>query len=66
MKKESAIKKLEKHLKQGKSVTGLQALNWWRLYRLSDAIHKLRRKGLNIKTTMVKRGNKEYARYEAL
>ncbi len=62
----SAIQKLKNHLEKGKSVTGLQALRWWGLYRLSDAIHKLRRKGLNIKTTMVKRGNKEYARYETL
>lgn len=57
------------HLKTRKrGITGLEALNLYGLYRLSDAIFKLRQEGYNIVTTIEERedkyGNKvSYARY---
>ena len=60
----SAQEKLLKRLQSGKTVTGLQALNWWGLYRLSDAVWKLRKKGYDVQTKMKQRGKKVYAQYK--
>jgi len=42
-----------KHLKTGGTITGLEALNNFGIYRLSSVIYKLRKKGFKIKTEMV-------------
>jgi hypothetical protein len=58
--KTSKQKQVEDHLKAGKSITGIYALNMFNLYRLSSAINRLRNKGLNIKTDK----SKGYAVYK--
>lgn len=60
---ETKMKKLSKHLAEGKSVTGMSALRDFNLYRLSAYIHILRKQGRNIKTEMCKRKNTIYAKY---
>jgi len=57
----SKTQKLLKHLQSGRPITGVQALNKFGLYRLSDAIHKLRKRGHTILTEDV--GKEKYARY---
>lgn len=46
--------KVLKHLQEGKTLTQLEALYAGMGFRLSDKIFKLRAKGHNITTTMVK------------
>ncbi len=41
------------HLKSGKSITGLEALRLYGLYRLSSVVHILRDRGYHIRTDMV-------------
>jgi len=49
MKKESQLKKVKTHLKNGKSITPIDALNLYGSFRLAALIHTLRHKeGLNI------------------
>ena len=50
-------------LKSGKKVTPLTALSEAKTLRLSGRIMELRQSGLNIKTTMIKVGNKHVASY---
>jgi hypothetical protein len=57
----SKAKEIEKHLKTGRSISGLQAIAMYRVYRLSSVIHKLRKKGYKIKTTMIE--NEEGIKY---
>lgn len=61
------IEKLRKHLLKGAAVTPKQALYWWRYYRLSSGIHRLKKSGLSIKTDIIYRfenGERiSYARY---
>ena len=60
----SKIGKLRKHLESGKTVTGLQAINWWEYYRLSDGIYKLRNKGLAIECNEIRKPDgTTYGRY---
>lgn len=40
------------YLLSGKSITGIQALELFGIYRLSDCIHVFRKNGYNIKTIM--------------
>jgi hypothetical protein len=44
---------IRKHLEAGHSITGLEAIDRYRLYRLSSVINRLRREGLEIETTMI-------------
>lgn len=39
---------IEKFLKDGNSLTGIQALEKFNVYRLSSVIHRMRRKGINV------------------
>ena len=57
----SKTQKVLKHLQLGKTITGLQAISKFGLYRLSDSIHKLRNRGHNIVTEEV--GEERYGRY---
>lgn len=54
------------HLKKGNTITGLEAIRLFGLYRLSSAIHQLREKGYNIHTEMVQENGEEYGRYSLL
>lgn len=51
------------HLKEGRPITPLDALNAYGCFRLSARIYELRQEGYNIKTESVEIGDKEYAKY---
>lgn len=63
MKTESQNLTLKKHLKSGKSIAPLQALNLYGIYRLSARINDLRNDGMNVKTTMIYEHPIKYAKY---
>ena len=50
------------HLKK-KSITPIEALNLYGCFRLAARISDLRNDGYNIKTTIIKNGQKRYAKY---
>lgn len=49
----SKQEEIEKHLLSGQSITGLQAIDLFKVYRLSSVINRLRRKSIPIETTMI-------------
>lgn len=52
------------HLEAGKTITPMKALNVYSIYRLSDAIFKIRESGHNVITINCKDENgKKYAKY---
>lgn len=53
------------HLRRTGSITPLQALEKYHVYRLSSVIHRLRKEGWKIKTVMVKApySDVEFAKY---
>jgi len=53
---------IKKHLQKGKSLTPMEALRKWGCWALSSRIAELR-KNMNIKTEMVTKGNKTFAKY---
>jgi hypothetical protein len=55
--------KVKEHLKSGQSITGLEALQLYGLYRLSSLINKLRGQDWPIKTVIVEAGSLRYAKY---
>ena len=54
-----------KHLRDNK-ITSIEALNLYGVFRLADIIFKLRDKGHNIGTVMIKKGAKRFAEYELI
>ena len=60
---QSQSKKILAHLKAGKTITPLQALNLFGCMRLSARIYDLNEKGHNIKSEMISIGKKRFARY---
>jgi len=58
----SKAQKILAHL-QKKSITGLQALDLYGVYRLSSVINRFRKKGHNIKTEMINKAEETYAKY---
>lgn len=60
---ESQNKAVLAHLEQGKTITSIEALNLYGCFRLGARIHNLRESGYNIKTNMVKQGEKRFAEY---
>lgn len=58
--KHSKHQRVKQHLISGYTISGVEALNMFGLYRLSSAINKLRNRGLNIQTKITAKG---YARY---
>lgn len=44
-------------------ITAMEAVIFYKIMRLSSRINDLKKRGYNIKTTMVQHGNKRYARY---
>jgi len=53
--------KVEAYLRAGNTITPLEALKLFGLMRLGAVIHRLRRRGMNITTTL--RGKEQYAEY---
>ena len=52
-----------KHLRTGKSVNPLMALDRWGCFRLAARILELKEAGYRIETHLVKTGSKRYAAY---
>lgn len=52
-----------KHLKSGKTLTALQALNWYGVFRLAARVLDLKAAGHDIITTPIQRGAKRFASY---
>jgi len=61
---EAQTRQVLKHLEDGSTITPIQALNLFGVFRLADVIFKLRNKGYDIKTTIVKQGRKRFAEYK--
>lgn len=51
------------HLKSGKSLTPVEALNFYGCFRLAARIDDLRKSGHFIETEIIKKDGKKYARY---
>ena len=60
---ESQSQTILAHLKSGKSITPLDALNLFRCFRLSGRIYDLQKQGHKIKHELVTEGGKTFARY---
>jgi hypothetical protein len=56
---------IRKHLQAGHSLTGLEAIDLYQVYRLSSVINRLRKEGLEIETSMITAndGKTIYAKY---
>ena len=50
-------------LLDGQKVTPLQALARWNTFRLAVYVDRLRKKGLNVQTTMISKNGKQFAQY---
>ena len=51
------------YLKTGKSLTPLQALRRWGIFRLAARVCDLRDGGYDVRCSIVRRGGKRYAEY---
>lgn len=60
---ESQNKQILEYLKQGNSITPIEALNLFGSFRLGSRIFDLKEKGYKIDTELVKDGRKKYAKY---
>lgn len=58
------IEKVKEHLLRGKPITQRYAIEWFTYYRLASGIHRLRQRGMNIKTTMKDIPGTKYAEYK--
>lgn len=63
---EAQNKAILKHLKRGRKITPLQALNLYGCFRLAARINQLRTDGHNIDTIPVKKGGKTFASYRLI
>lgn len=57
-------KNLENYLLSGKSITKLEALKKFGVWNTGDVIFKMRKRGVDIETRMIKRGNNTFAKYK--
>ena len=65
MKKTPKIEQLRNHLRSGKSITQLEAIGLYSLFRLAARVHELKQKGWNIITTEKRDANGAvYAEYK--
>lgn len=60
----SQNRQIRKHLESGKTITSLEATNKYGCTRLAARILDLKKLGLSIQKTMVKRGAKRFAEYQ--
>jgi Helix-turn-helix domain len=61
----SKAQKIFNHL-QKKSITGIQALELYGVYRLSSVINRFRKAGHKIETIMVNKAEETYAKYKLI
>lgn len=66
MEKEKKIKKVENHLLTYGKITSWECITKYRYTRLSDAIYKLKKKGMNIETEMRYKDGERYAIYHLI
>ena len=59
----SQLNKIKKHLLLGHSITPIEALNMFGVFRLSARINDLRNTGMIIKTIIIEKNNKRFAKY---
>lgn len=52
------------HLKSGRGITSMEALNSYRCFRLAPRINELKKKGYEIVSEMVEDNGKRYAKYK--
>ena len=55
-----------KHLSSGKHITQMEALKKFGCMRLGARIFDLKEQGYNIKTTMISKNNKRFAKYQLI
>jgi len=60
----SQNEQIRKHLERGESITPLEALKKYNCFRLSGRIFDLKQQGLKIKTDLVTKNNKTFAKYQ--
>lgn len=53
-------------LKTGRSITPMSALRNYGCFRLAAVIHKLKKEGMDIETTIINEGDKTYAQYNLI
>ena len=58
----SQVTKIHEHLKSN-PITPLEALRKYGCMRLASRVNELRKDGVNVKTEMVKKGKKKFAKY---
>jgi hypothetical protein len=63
MAKKTQEQELMARLKKGEGVTPITALFTFDCFRLAAVVKKLRNKGINIRTEIIKNGGSGYARY---
>ena len=51
------------HLRTGRAITQIEALNLFGCFRLASRIEELRSQGYDIKTVMIDYNNKRFAKY---
>jgi len=59
----SQEKQILNYLQSGKSITQMEALNLFDCMRLSARVHRLNKRGHNIKTLMIEENGKRFAKY---
>ena len=64
--KQSKHNQIKAHLKAGRSITGLSALHYYDLYRLSSVINRLRNEGMRIKTIIITGKRNPHAIYSII
>lgn len=60
----SQTQQILNHLRSGKHITPLEALNRFGCFRLGARIHELKEAGYRIRSRMVKVGEKRVAKYD--
>ena len=63
-KKTTKINKVKNWLLSGKAISQRDAIEYFDYYRLSDAIYKLKKRGMDIETKIIHENGIQYARYK--
>ena len=64
--KKSQKQNILEYLKQGFSITPLDALNMFGCFRLANVIYMLKNEGHDIQKTTINRGEKSFASYKII
>lgn len=61
--KETQFRNILAALKRGEKITALDALKRWGCFKLATRIFEMKRAGYDIRTRMIKEGEKHFAEY---